>query len=90
MGTRVFLHPYFNNIVKDREMIEADGETIMQIIEGIDRKYPGFKAEVVDNRGKFYGFLEIFINGEAVLPGETEKRVKDGDDISIVTMAGGG
>ena len=90
MGSRVFLHPHFNNIVKDRQMVEAGGETIMQVIEDIDRKYPGFKDEVVDNRGKFYGFLEIFINGEAVFPGETGKRVKDGDEISIVTMAGGG
>ena len=90
MSTRVLLHPYFNNIVNDMEMVDASGETVMQIIEDIDRRYPGFKAEVVDERGKFYGFLEIYLNGEGLLPGETEKRVKDGDEIAIVTMAGGG
>ena len=42
MSTRVLLHPYFNNIVNDMEMVDASGETVMQIIEDIDRRYPGF------------------------------------------------
>ena len=90
MGTRVFLHPYFNDIVKGIQTVEASGETIMEIIEDIDRKYPGFKAEIIDEVGKFYGFLEIFLNGEALFPDDTGKRVKEGDEIAIFIMAGGG
>jgi molybdopterin synthase sulfur carrier subunit len=90
MGARVLLHPYFDNIVKGEQTLEANGETIMQVVEDIDKKYPGFKAEVIDGTGKFYGFLEIFLNEEALFPYETGKRVKDGDEIDIVIMAGGG
>lgn len=90
MSIRVFLHPYFADIVKGIQTVEAEGETLVQVIDDIEKKYPGFKAEVVDNTGKFYGFLEIYVNGNAVLPEETGMRVNDEDEIAIVTLAGGG
>jgi molybdopterin converting factor small subunit len=90
VGIQVFLHPHFNDVVKGAQTVEAVGETMMQVIEDIEGKYPGFKAEVIDEVGKFRGFLEIFLNGQALFPDETGKKVKDGDEIAIFVMVGGG
>jgi molybdopterin synthase sulfur carrier subunit len=90
MSIGVHLTFYFSDIVNGHTYLKATGTTVRDVIEDIDQKYQGFKQECIDEQGKLYGFLEVYINLESAFPGELDREVKDGDEINILTMMGGG
>ena len=78
MSVKVNLTPYFRDIVDRNETLQANGHTIGEIIDDIDKKYPGFKKECIDNQGKLYGFLEIYLNQDRLSPmSQTQNVVSD-------------
>jgi molybdopterin converting factor small subunit len=90
MSVKVNLTPYFRDIVDRNETVQANGHTIGEIIDDIDKKYPGFKKECIDNQGKLYGFLEVYLNQGSAFPDELNRKVKDNDEVTILTVIGGG
>jgi len=90
MSIKVNLTPYFHEIPKNNVGLEANGHTVQEVIEDIDKKYPGFKKECIDEQGKLYSFLEIYINQESAFPDELKRKVNDSDEITILTVIGGG
>ena len=90
MSVKVNLTPYFHDITKKNVALEAHGNTVQEVIEDIDRKYPGFKKECIDEQGRLHGFLEIYINQESAFPDELKRKVNDNDEITILTVIGGG
>ena len=90
MSIKVNLTPYFHDITKKNVVQEANGHTVQEVIEDIDEKYPGFKKECIDEQGKLHGFIEIYINQESAFPDELKHKVTDSDEITILTVIGGG
>jgi molybdopterin converting factor small subunit len=77
-------------MTKHNVALEANGRTVQEVIEDIDRRYPGFKKECVDEQGKLYSYLEIYINQESAFPDELKRKVIDNDEITILPVIGGG
>jgi sulfur-carrier protein len=90
MSIKVNLTPYFHDITKINLNLEANGHTVQEVIEDIDRRFPGFKKECIDEQGRLHGFLEIYINQESAFPDELKRKVADNDEITILTVIGGG
>ncbi len=91
MSIKVHLTPHFGYIVgKDNLLLEANGSTVREVIEDIDKRYPGFKNECLDKRGKLYAFLEVYINENSAFPDELNRKVADTDEVTILTVVGGG
>ena len=90
MSGKVNLTPYFRDILNRQETLTANGSTIGEIINDIDKRYPGFKKECIDPQGKPYGFLEIYLNQDPAFPDELTRKVKDNDEVTILTVIGGG
>ena len=90
MSIKVNLTPYFHDITKKNLALEANGHTVQEVIEDIDHRYPGFKKECIDEQGKLHEFLEIYINQESAFPDELKRKVTDNDEITILTVIGGG
>ena len=90
MSVKVSLTPYFHDITKKNLLLEAKGNTVQKVIEDIDRRYPGFKKECIDAQGRLHEFLEIYINQESAFPDELKRKVADNDEITILTVIGGG
>jgi sulfur-carrier protein len=90
MTIKVNLTPYFFDITKNNLVLEANGHTVQEVIEDIDKKYPGFIRACVDEQGRLYQFLEIYINQESAFPDELKRKVIENDEINILTIIGGG
>ena len=58
----------------------------MILIKGIR----GLKKSVSTPQGKLYGFLEIYLNQGSAFPDELNRKVKDNDEVTILTVIGGG
>jgi sulfur-carrier protein len=90
MSVSIKLHPYFQDITGTGEFVEANGSTVIEIINDLERQYPGIKEQLVDPKGRIQGFAELFVNSEIVHPGGANMPVKDGDEIEILTIVAGG
>ena len=62
-----------------------------QLINELDRSYPGIKSRICDEAGNLRRFVNVFLNEEDIRFLEKEKTsLKDGDEVSIVPAIAGG
>jgi sulfur-carrier protein len=90
MTVKIKLHQYYQEMAGGKEVVEAEGATIAELFDDLETRYPGIKEHLVDKRGKLQGFVEVFLNSEIVYPERTGDRVKDGDEVEILTIVAGG
>lgn len=78
-------------IVKGQAEVQASGATVGDLVEDLERQFPGFKERLVDDGGELRRFINIYVNQEDVrfLQGRTT-ALKDGDEVSIVPAIAGG
>ncbi len=90
MAIKVLVPPPLQKITAGKDVVEAPSGKIIDIINALDREYPGL-AERICQDGKIRRFINIYVNEEDVrfLQGE-ETLVKDGDEVSIVPAIAGG
>ncbi|MEZ4553437.1 MAG: MoaD family protein [Dehalococcoidia bacterium] len=69
----------------------ADGSTVAELIEDIERRYPGFRSQIMDGAGQLHRFVNIYLNDEDIrYLGGAETTLKDGDQVSILPALAGG
>ncbi len=71
--------------------VEVEGSTVREVIENLDRQFPGFKERLLDESGNLRRFVNLYLNDEDIrfLEG-IETKVKDKDVLSIVPAIAGG
>ena len=77
--------------VGDQRQLQADGRTVGELLADIEERYPGFRAQVMDERGQLHRFVNIYLNDEDIryLQG-AETALRDGDRVSILPALAGG
>lgn len=69
---------------------EVDGSTVGQCLNQLVEQFPAIKEEIFDKHGKLLDHLCIFVNGKTTIPEGLTTPVKDGDELHIVPIIGGG
>ena len=71
--------------------VHAKGKDIGELVEDLERQFPGLRERLCDETGDFRKFVNIYLNQEDVrfLEGR-QSPVKDGDEVSIVPAIAGG
>lgn len=90
MTVKVNIAPFLTHLTADREVVEVEGDTVGQCLEGLVKEYPELKGWLFARDGKLASVVEIYINAESSYPDELTKPVNDGDDLQIVVMIVGG
>ena len=69
----------------------AEGKDVGEIVNDLERRFPGLRALLCDETGDFRKFINVYVNQEDVrfLQG-LESLLKDGDEVSIVPAIAGG
>jgi sulfur-carrier protein len=78
-------------LTKGAAEVHADGSTVTDLIEALERQFPGLKERLVEEGGQLRRFVNIYINQEDIrfLQGATTS-LKQGDEVSIVPAIAGG
>lgn len=73
------------------DKVDAEGDTLDQIIDSLDSQYPGLKGRLCDEDGELRNFVNVYVNGEDVrfMQG-LATATKSGDEVSIVPAVAGG
>ena len=78
-------------LTNELEEVSAAGANIGELLDNLDKAFPGLKDRVCDEAGNVRRFVNIFINGEDIrFLEEKATPVKDTDEISIVPAIAGG
>ncbi len=91
MGVTVRIPTPLRRLTKGLEEVKAEGSTVAEVIEYLDREFPGMKERICDENGEVKKFVNIYVNQEDIrfLDNITTK-LNDGDEISIVPAIAGG
>ncbi|MBU2567986.1 MAG: molybdopterin-synthase adenylyltransferase MoeB [Elusimicrobia bacterium] len=91
MNIKVRIPTPLQKITKNQTDIVSDGQDVRELIENLDREYPGLKERVCDEKGDIRRFINIFVNGQDIrfLEGDGTK-LKEGDEVSVIPAIAGG
>jgi len=90
MSIKIHIHVTHRQHTNGQKTIEVEGTSVGEALNNFVGLYPGIKKELFDKKGKLRHFIEIYLNKTSAYPGELEKKVKDGDEIQIITFLAGG
>jgi molybdopterin synthase sulfur carrier subunit len=78
-------------LTNELEVIEAAGGTIAEVLENVEKAFPGLKERICDENGQVRRFVNVFVNDEDIrFLEESATPVKEADEISIVPAIAGG
>ena len=68
--------------------VEAAGATLDELFDDLERRYPGLRFRVVDERNLLRPNMRLFVNGIGVR--DLQHGLQPDDDVAIVLALSGG
>lgn len=91
MTVRVRIPTPLRSVTKGASEVQAAGATVAELIQDLDRQYPGMRERILEEGGAVRRFINVYVNEEDIrfLQG-ADTTVKPGDEVSIVPAIAGG
>ncbi len=78
-------------LTNELEVIDAAGSTVAEVLDNVEKAFPGLKERICDENGQVRRFVNVFVNDEDIrFLEESATPVKEADEISIVPAIAGG
>lgn len=92
MPVRVRIPTPLRSLTKGSAEVEASGDSVADVIEDLERQFPGLRERLLDESGALRRFVNIYVNEDDIRFLDGVKTVlKPGDQLSVVpAIAGGG
>jgi molybdopterin synthase sulfur carrier subunit len=92
MAVRVRIPTPLRAMTKGSADVQVTADTVGDLIEDLERQFPGMRERLVEESGEIRRFINIYVNQEDIrfLQG-AKTALTQGDEVSIVpAIAGGG
>ena len=90
MDTTVRIPAALRTLTGGADEVKAAGATVGDVIEDLDKRHPGLKDRLLDEKG-VRRFINIYVGEEDVrFTGGLSTELKAGDQISIIPAIAGG
>jgi molybdopterin synthase sulfur carrier subunit len=66
---------------------ELEGETVVELLQGLELRNPGMSGWILDERGLIRRHINVFVNGER---GDEATVVASGDRVEVLPAITGG
>ncbi|GMV84858.1 MAG: molybdopterin synthase sulfur carrier subunit [Dehalococcoidia bacterium] len=88
---QVRLTAVLQKVTGGQKTVEANGATVAEVFDDIEKRFPGFKAQVYGPDGKPHRFVNIYLNDEDIrYTGGVETAIKAGDVLDVLPALAGG
>ena len=77
------------NLSDGAPRVVVDGNSVRKIIDGLEDVHPGFKARLLDNRGRIKPNISVAVDGEVSEIGILE-RVSPNSEVHFLPAIAGG
>ena len=74
-----------------RDQVEADGQSLEQVITALENAHPGLRKRVLDDAGRLRRFVNVYVDGEDVrfLEG-LDTQIPERSEVAIIPAVAGG
>ncbi|MBK8575859.1 MAG: MoaD/ThiS family protein [Elusimicrobia bacterium] len=91
MSAKVRIPAPLRRLTKDQAVVDVEGQTVVEVIVDLEKKYPGLKERLCDETGQIRRFINVFVNGEDIRFKDGAKTaVPAGAEVSVVPAIAGG
>jgi len=85
---RVLVPGPLRSYTNDAATVDADGETLADVVTDLDRRHSGIRFRIIDEHGHIRRHIKFFINGAQAR--DLTPRLTDADEVMIVCALTGG
>ena len=91
MAVEVRVTAVLQQVVGGAKSVQGEGGTVSELLDDLERRYPGFKHQVMAENGQLHRFVNIYKNDEDIrYLGQLGTNIEQGDVISILPALAGG
>ena len=90
MSIKINIPSYMKSFTNNMRVVEVKGSTVGECLNHLVKQFPGMKKRLFSKNGNLFENIIISINGASAYPEQIAKPVKDGDELDIVFIIGGG
>jgi adenylyltransferase/sulfurtransferase len=91
MSVSVYIPSPFRPFMANREQVSVEGGTVREVLDALERAYPGFDHLVYDRERRIPTHINIYVNNREIheLAG-AETSLSDGDTVAVIPALAGG
>ncbi|MBK5540446.1 MoaD family protein [Pseudomonas sp. TH05] len=90
MSISVNVPTLLRTFTHDKKRVEVQGATVLEVIEHLERDYPGVKERLIGD-GQVHRFVNIYVNDDDIrFADNLATALKPGDAITILPAVAGG
>jgi molybdopterin synthase sulfur carrier subunit len=91
MALNVRIPTPLRKITNGKDEVTAEGKNVKEVIEDLEKNYPGLKERICEEDGSLRRFVNVYLNDEDIrFKDNVQTEVKDTDEISIIPAIAGG
>lgn len=83
----VLVHGPLRKLAGGRAAHELHGETVLELLRGLESRYPELRGWILDERGRIRRHINVFVAGDQ---GEELTAVGPGDRVEVLPAITGG
>ena len=87
---KVRIPPPYRGPTHGTAELSVEGESVLECLEAVERKFSGFLPQVLDEDGNVHRFVKLFKNGRQLRSAVLSERLAADDDLEIVAAIAGG
>ena len=91
MSVKVRIPTPLRKLTKEQSEVDAAGATIREIVDDLEKQFPGFKERMCDEQGDLRRFVNVYVGEEDIrfLEG-LDTKIPEGEQVSIIPAVAGG
>ena len=86
----VIIPPPYQGPTRGLARVEVEGSTLAACLESLEKRFPGFRPQVVSEAGQVHRFVKLFVNGDLVAGSDLGHALSERDEIEILAAVAGG
>ena len=90
MSVKIKVPSYMKSFTNNMEVVEVNGSTVGECLNDLVKRLPGMKKQLFSKDDNLFENIIISVNGESAYPKQLAKPVKDGAELDIIFIIGGG
>ncbi len=91
MAVSVYVPSPFRRLTGNRSLVEGHGKDVAELIEDVERQFPGFRRLVFNDENQIPAHINIYVNNREISTLEgTATPLQDGDQVAVIPALSGG
>jgi sulfur-carrier protein len=86
----VVIPPPYQGPTRAVGRIQVEAGDVRAVLDELERRFPGFRPQVVTPDGTLHRFVKLFVNGELLARGDLGRKLEADDELEIVAAIAGG